>query len=103
MIEDKDEQGLRENQAWQETRLKYLTLFDVSPYVKQPMDKLQRFVEKMAKEHPVREFEKDLMVFLREMWRFCRKPLLVQIEEGEVEGIPHDEFEDFKKKIFAPN
>lgn len=103
MFEDNDGQEARENQTWREKRLQYLSLFNVSGSSSPPIDKFYEQAEKITYKYPIVQFESQLMEFLREMWKFCRKPLLVQIEEGEVEGIPQHDFEDFKKRIFAPN
>jgi hypothetical protein len=102
MFADKDGQGIRENQMWREARLKSLSLFDMSMH-SEPSDQMfAKQFEKITKDYPIQEFEDKVVVFLRAMWEFCRKPVLVQIEEGKVEGMNDVEFEEFKKRAFLP-
>lgn len=103
MFADDDGTRPRENQVWQRMKLKYMSLFS-SPQPRDPFDihALSTQLEKIANEYPIQEFEKKVVAFSKGMWEFCRKPLLAQIEGGEVEGMTKPEFEDFKKRIFVP-
>lgn len=94
---------LRENQMWEERRLKYLSLFSVSKAKGLPnRDVLEAQLGKIARKYPMHEFERNMLDFSRAIWELYRKPLLVQIEEGKVDGMTEREFEDFKHRIFAP-
>ncbi|ERF71401.1 hypothetical protein EPUS_07429 [Endocarpon pusillum Z07020] len=88
--------------AWQKARLKYMSLLG-SLQSGERLDNrsLVTQLQKITNEYPIREFERKVMVFAQQMWEFCRKPLLVQIEEGRVKGMTECEFEDFKKRIFV--
>jgi hypothetical protein len=101
MFQDEVGQERKEKQMWQETRLRYLSLFDVSHCNEPRESSLRTRLKTIAKVHPLHAFEEKVVVFLEEMWKFCRKPLLVQIEEGEVEGLTNHEFEEFKRSIFV--
>ena len=101
-VEDRGNQ-LKGDSAWQKMRLKYMSLLGSL----QSREKLDNHVlvtqlQKVAKEYPIREFERKVVAFAQSMWEFCRKPLLVQIEEGRVKGMTECEFEDFKKRVFVP-
>jgi len=96
--------GARENQLWREMRLNYMSLFG-NPQSGQQLDDTAMVTQlkTIAKDYPVHELEKKVVLFLEAMWKFCRKPLLAQIEEGKVEGMTDREFEDFKNRIFIPS
>jgi hypothetical protein len=102
MFEDDQENDIGERQIWQGTRLKYMSLFGGPPYGQALGDSvLAERLQKITREYPIYDFERKVMVFSEGMWEFCRKPLLVQIEEGRVEGMTNREFEDFRKRIFV--
>lgn len=103
MFEDDRGTRIREEQLWQTTRLKYLSIFS-NPRPGKQLDDTARMkhLGAIAEKFPIRDFEKKVVVFLEAMWNLCRKPLLVQIEEGVVDGMTSSEFEDFKQRIFAP-
>ena len=101
MFVEDDKKHTRENQVWQQTRLKYMSLFSV-PHLEGRLDRHALFTHltNVSGEHPVEDFEKKMVVFSKSIWEFCRTPLLVQIERGAVEGMTKAEFEDFKKRAF---
>ena len=100
MFENNRGRGTGEQKRWQETRLKYLSLFDVPQRDESSNDRQAERLRDIAKQYPRPEFEKKLMIFSRDIWEMCRKPILVQIEEGKVEGMSDSEFEEFKGRIF---
>lgn len=102
MFEDDSSNRTRENQLWQMTRLKYLSIFSNPQPIELDDTARMEHLLGIAEEYPIHEFEKKVVVFLEAMWKFCRKPLLVQIEEGVVDGMASSEFEEFKQRIFAP-
>jgi hypothetical protein len=103
MFEDENSRDPTENQKWQETRLRCLSLFDLSKSdALPPPDRLAARLAKISKRYPVQKFEEQLMAFMKAMWEFCRKPLLLQIQEGKVEGMTAEEFEEFKRNALLP-
>ncbi len=93
---------LKVDPAWQKTRLKYMSvLSDLQSREELDNHELATQLQSVADEYPIREFERGVVAFAKAMWEFCRKPLLIQIEEGEVKGMTKSEFEDFKKRIFV--
>jgi hypothetical protein len=103
MFLDDDKNHARENPAWQKTRLKYMSLFS-SPQAEGHLGRhaLSMHLINIASEHPRQDFEKKIVVFSKSIWEICRRPLLVQIEGGAVDGMSKSEFEDFKKGAFIP-
>jgi hypothetical protein len=102
MFEDDQENGISERQIWQGTRLEYMSLFDGPPSGQALGNTvLAERLQEITREYPIHDFERKVMIFSRGMWEFCRKPLLVQIEDGRVEGLTNSEFEDFRKRIFV--
>jgi hypothetical protein len=100
MFKNNSGRGTGEHERWQESRLKHLSLFDVPPGKQSSDGSLGEQLEDIAKQYSSPEFEKKIVAFSKAIWELCRKPLLVQIEEGQVEGMSASEFEGFKKRIF---
>jgi hypothetical protein len=99
----------QENPMWTETRLNLLSRFDMSRQRQgdrtpgpPTQDLVNTYLESLAKETPIDEFEERVVSFVRQIWEFFRKPLLVQIEEGQVDGMSADEFEEFKRRTLLP-
>lgn len=100
-VDDRGKQS-KEDPTWQKTRLKFMSLLgSLQSRKKLNSHVLATQLQEVADEYPIREFEKQVVAFAKAMWEFCRKPLLVQIEEGRVNGMTKGEFEDFKEKIFV--
>lgn len=103
VFEDAHGDEARENSLWQETRLRYLSLFNISrPKLSSDDDVRSTRLRKVATDYPIREFESKVVIFSQAIWDLCRKPLLVQIERGQVDGMTADGFEQFQRRIFAP-
>ena len=103
MFEDDDGNGPGENVLWHKTRLKYMSLISSEQSKeRQSDDALATQLQAVANKYPMEEFEKKVVAFSKGMWEFCRKPTLVQIEDGEFDGMTNREFEGFKKSIFVP-
>lgn len=88
--------------AWQKTRLKYMSLLG-SLLSMERLDNgsIVTQLQRITDEYPIHEFERKVVAFAQDMWEHCRKPILIQIEEGRVKGMTECEFEDFKKRIFV--
>lgn len=104
---DEDSRLAGENQLWQETRLKYLSFFDISKQQQhgEPLShqQLKTLLGSLARENPVEALEVKMMDVLEQMWSLCRKPVLIQIEEGHLDGLSSDEFDDFKERVLLPH
>jgi hypothetical protein len=103
MFSDNDNIPPGENQAWQKTRLKYMSLFSV-PRAEGRVDRhaLSTHLTNLARDHPLEDLEKQMVMFLKSVWEILRMPLLVQIERGGVDGMTKAEFEEFKTSAFIP-
>jgi hypothetical protein len=94
---------IKENEIWERTRRKYISNFSRSLPKEPGVDgQSNRWLTEIVTQHPMPEFEKKVVAFSKAMWEFCRKPLLVQIEEGGMEGMTSQEFDDLKKRVFLP-
>ncbi len=54
----------------------------------------------IAARFPMDAFEGKVVDFLEGLWELEQKPLLVQIEEGKVDGLTSEEFEEFKASVW---
>jgi len=104
---DTDTDKAQEIPQWTSTRHKYLSEFRLSP-VRDPVssirDSCKRRLARLSQKYPEPAFHSDLINYMEGIWKLNNskdvsgKPILVQIEEGELEGLDRDEFEGFMIK-----
>ena len=93
--------------GWQTIRSEYLSAFEVgakddsiSPEFQSK--RLFRKLKEISDDYPMHAFEVKIIDFLDGLLKLEQKPLLLQIEEGAIEGMSAEQFAEFKRKVFAP-
>jgi hypothetical protein len=92
-------------QAWSKVKLDYLSAFGTSPDGSQERPQhAQRWQVKQLREikdrFPIEEFDGKIADYLEGLWKLGEKPLLVEIEQGKIEGWTKEEFEEFMGNVF---
>lgn len=99
-----EESAGQEIPEWTKIRLEYLSAFGILPDGEEGSKQAQRWqlerLKKIREQYPVHEFDGKVVDYLEGLWKLGPKPLLVQIEEGEIEGLTKDEFEEFMENVF---
>jgi hypothetical protein len=90
---------------WSKVKLEYLSAFGTSPDGSQECPQhAQRWQVKRLKEikdrFPIEVFDGKIADYLGGLWKLGEKPLLVEIEQGKVEGWTKEEFEEFMGNVF---
>src|SRR5271154_2751784 len=90
---------------WSKVKLEYLSAFGTSPDGSQECPQhAQRWQVKRLKEikdrFPIEVFDGKIADYLEGLWKLGEKPLLVEIEQGKVEGWTKEEFEEFMENVF---
>jgi hypothetical protein len=90
---------------WSKVKLEYLSAFGTSPDGSQEYPQhAQRWQVKRLREikdrFPMELFDGKIADFLEGLWKLGDKPLLVEIEQGKVEGWTKEEFEEFMGNVF---
>ena len=90
---------------WSKVKLEYLSAFGTSPDDSQEYPQhAQRWQVKRLKEikdrFPIEVFDGKIADYLEGLWKLGEKPLLVEIEQGKVEGWTKEEFEEFMGNVF---
>jgi hypothetical protein len=90
---------------WSKVKLEYLSAFGTSPDGSQECPQhAQRWQVKRLREirdrFPMEVFDGKIADFLEGLWKLGDKPLLVEIEQGKVEGWTKEEFEEFMGNVF---
>ena len=94
-----------ESPAWARIRSSYLAMFDLPGRDETmnlqltPKPQLQRLKD-IAAQFPMDAFEAKVVDFLEGLWKLERKPLLAQVEEGMVDGLSPEEFEEFQGNVW---
>ena len=92
------------NEVWQRARLGALSAFDISITRECPAEeRVTAQLQHAAEQYPFHKFERKLMTFLKAVFALFRNPVLVQIEQGYLEGLTADQFQDFKSRVFLPH
>ena len=101
LFEDKAEKT-SENQTWRKARRKYLSKFEMeSPKsVVEVKEELLGRLREISKEFPIDKFEEKMIEFILDIWGRVQKPLLVQVEEGKIDGLDHHEFDLLRTRSF---
>jgi hypothetical protein len=92
-------------QEWSKVKLEYLSAFGTSPDGSQEHPQhAQRWQVKQLREikdrFPIEVFEGKIADYLEGLWKLGEKPLLVEIEQGKIEGWTKEEFEEFMGNVF---
>jgi hypothetical protein len=99
-----EESAGQEMPEWTSIRLEHLSAFGTSPGGNQDYKQAQRWqverLRKIAEQYPIQKFHGKVVDYLEGLWKLGQKPLLVQIEEGKIEGLTQDEFEQFMENVF---
>jgi hypothetical protein len=99
-----EESSGREMPEWTKIRLEHLSAFGTPPGGNEDSKQAQRWqverLRKIAEQYPIQKFDGKVVDFLEGLWKLGQKPLLVQIEEGKIEGLTKDEFEQFMENVF---
>jgi hypothetical protein len=94
----------QEMPEWTSIRLEHLSAFGTSPGGNEDYKKARRWqverLRKIAEQYPIQKFNGKVVDYLEGLWKLGQKPLLVQIEEGKIEGLTQDEFEQFMENVF---
>src|SRR5947207_3685836 len=102
--ESSGESGGREMPEWTKIRLEHLSAFGTPPGGHEDPKPARRWqverLRKITEQYPIQKFDAKVVDFLEELWNLLQKPLLVQIEEGKIEGLTEDEFGQFMENVF---
>ena len=96
--DDSDEE--REVDRWQGMRLKKMSVF--APLEDEDWHTTGRWENKLndiAFYFPEAHFERKVLDYLESLWGLEAEPILVQIEQGRVDGMTDEEFQKFKTKV----
>jgi hypothetical protein len=89
---------------WNKIRLEHLSAFGNLPEGMEGGEQAQRWqvkqLRKIADLFPAEVFDGKVMDYLEGLWKLGRKPLLVQIEQGKIEGLTKEEFDGFMQNVF---
>ena len=89
--------------AWSKIKLEYLSAFGTTPAGVTNVHHGQRWQVKRLKEiserFPSVRFHSKMAEYIEDIWKLGRKPILVQIEEGRIEGLTEKDFEDLKENL----
>jgi hypothetical protein len=90
---------------WSKVKFEYLSAFGTSPDGSQECPQhAQRWQVKRLREikdrFPMEVFDGKIADFLEGLWKLGDKPLLVEIEQGKIEGWTKEEFEEFMGNVF---
>ena len=90
--------------AWSKIRLEYLSAFGTTPPGVTDVHQGQRWqvkrLEEMSKRFPSLEFDDNIVAYIEDLWKLGRKPVLVQVEEGQIEGLGKKGFQELMEKVF---
>ena len=93
-----------ESSSWSNIKLDYLSAFGRSPNGTEGVHQAQRWQVKrlkaIAERFPMKAFDSKIVDYIEGLWELGRKPLLVQIEQGKVEGLNEEEFKEFMRNVF---
>jgi hypothetical protein len=99
-----EESAGREMAEWTKIRLEHLSAFGPPPGGDEDPKHVQRWqverLREIAEQYPIPKFDGKVVDFLEGLWKLGQKPLLVQIEEGKIDGLAKDEFEQFMENVF---
>jgi hypothetical protein len=89
---------------WTKIRLEHLSTFGNLPQGMEAGKHAQRWqvkqLRKIADLFPAEVFDGKVMDYLEGLWKLGRKPLLVQIEQGKIEGLTKEDFDGFMQNVF---
>lgn len=94
-----DDTEAKEVEGWSAVRVQYLEeLFpDEAELPNAEGGRLQRHLESVAARFPIVDFEKKIVDFLHALSVTIAKPVLVQLEEGQLDGMSEEETAAFIK------
>jgi hypothetical protein len=92
-------------QEWSKVKLEYLSAFGTSPDgIQERPQHAQRWQVKHLREikdrFPIEMFDGKITDYLEGLWKLGEKPLLVQIEQGKIEGWTKEEFKELMGNVF---
>lgn len=89
---------------WTGIRLDYLSAFGTPAKGSEGSKQMQSWqverLKEMAERFPLTAFDGKVIDYLEGLWELGRKPSLVQIEQGQVDGLAKEEFEEFMGNVF---
>ena len=89
--------------AWSKIKLEYLSAFGTTPAGVNGVHHGERWQVKRLKEiserFPKLRFHSKMADYIEDFWKLGRKPVLVQIEEGRIEGLMEKDFKDLKENL----
>ena len=95
-----------QNPAWTKIRHLYITEFALSAST--PDNESSRYADRLGRlrfKYPYEPFERKIIECLDNYWRISMHksmsgmPVLVQIEQGHLDGLNNNEFDDFLKRV----
>jgi hypothetical protein len=89
---------------WTDVKLEYLSAFGTLPDGEEATEQAQiwqvKRLREIAERFPKEVFDGKIVDYLGGLWKLGKKPLLVQIEEGKIDGLTKEEFEEFMLNVF---
>jgi hypothetical protein len=102
--ESPEEDARQEIPEWSKIKPEYLSAFGIPPDGSGGGKEAQRVqvkqLRKIADRFPIKVFDGKIVDYLEGLWKLGRKPLLVEIEEGKMEGLTKEQFGEFMKNVF---
>ena len=94
----------QESPSWSDIKHEYLSAFGAPPTGREGAYQVRRWqiqrLKEIAERFPMNAFEDKILDYLEGLWKLRRKPLLVQIEQGKIEGLTEEDFKVFMTNVF---